>query len=200
MKIGEPIKTGEMIIEITEVVEVTEEEGIITAEKSKTMMIKPWMTTETTEVLGATGAREATTRPEALQEGTKTRGGTATRTKTAATSAEATALKLKTVMLEGATVREGVRTGISVAGTRETGITEITRTKTKLKTQVTMQTVQLIILKMRAAAPKVTIEGEGEENLLDFQIRGKITTGREEVNYFIISKKLEVLFELSCLY
>merc|ERR1719376_1417216 len=49
------------------------------------------------------------------------------------------------------------------------------------------------ILKMRAAAPKVTIEGEGEENLLDFQIRGKITTGREEMDAGILVKEKKTM-------
>jgi len=46
--------------------------------------------TETTEVSGATEVREATTRVEALQEGTKTIGET-TRTMTVLTLVEATA-------------------------------------------------------------------------------------------------------------
>merc|ERR1719376_964044 len=49
------------------------------------------------------------------------------------------------------------------------------------------------LLRMRAAAPKVTIEGEGEENLLDFQIRGKITTGREEMDAGILVKEKKTM-------
>jgi len=101
-------------------------------------------------------------------------------------------------MSGGVTGKEGAKTGISVVGTLATGTTGITRTKTNLKTQTTMQMVQLKIqlLRMRAAVPMETTEGEGEENLQGFQTREKMIIEGEEMDAGILVTEKKTMITL----